>query len=253
MLQGLRQLDQILRGEVTRPKSLRSGIVGIEIVELWPVLLILAAVYGFFMSWYGLFNRDWLEYRYAVAAVVKTPALFGLTLLVTLPSLYVFNALFGSRLGFQALVKLLLASLGVTVAILASFGPIVAFFSATTDSYPFMILLNVAFFAVSGALGLMFLLQTLHRLAMNSLDPVDVQEAAAPAATPIVRLDDRPISRNVKILFQCWIVIFGLVGAQMSWVLRPFIGNPVNPFEWFRPRYSNFFEAVWTSCRNLFL
>jgi hypothetical protein len=31
----------------------------------------------------------------------------------------------------------------------------------------------------------------------------------------------------------------------MSWVLRPFIGSPDRPFEWFRYRQSNFFEAVW--------
>jgi len=39
-------------------------------------------------------------------------------------------------------------------------------------------------------------------------------------------------------------VVFCLVGAQMSWVLRPFIGDPERPFEWFRPRESNFFESV---------
>ncbi len=35
-----------------------------------------------------------------------------------------------------------------------------------------------------------------------------------------------------------------MVGAQMSWVLRPFIGGG-REFALFRPRGSNFFEAVW--------
>ena len=61
---------------------------------------------------------------------------------------------------------LLVASLGVMVAVLASLGPIVAFFSVSTTSYPFMLLFNVVVCSVSGALGLSFLLQTLHRLSI---------------------------------------------------------------------------------------
>ena len=46
-------------------------------------------------------------------------------------------------------------------------------------------------------------------------------------------------------IFRIWVVVFALVGAQMSWVLRPFIGAPGAPFELLRARDSNFFEAVW--------
>ena len=49
-----------------------------------------------------------------------------------------------------------------------------------------------------------------------------------------------------------WVVLFGLVGAQMGWVLRPFIGKPGLPFVWFRGRESNFFEAVWSAFLSLF-
>jgi hypothetical protein len=35
-------------------------------------------------------------------------------------------------------------------------------------------------------------------------------------------------------------------------VLRPFIGYPGAPFEWFRERESNFFLAVLKSLANLF-
>ena len=79
-----------------------------------------------------------------LASMVKVPLLFYLTLLVTFPSLYVFNALVGSRLRLGTVVRLLVASLGVMVAVLASLGPIVAFFSVSTASYPFMLLFNVA-------------------------------------------------------------------------------------------------------------
>jgi hypothetical protein len=38
----------------------------------------------------------------------------------------------------------------------------------------------------------------------------------------------------------------------MSWVLRPFIGDPGQPFEWFCQRESNFFEALWHTIASLF-
>ena len=108
----------------------------------------------------GAMAKQWF------ADTVKVPALFFLTLAVTFPSLYVFNALVGSRLSLVAVLRLLVASLAVNVAVLASLGPIVAFFSVSTTSYPFILLLNVLVFSVSGFLGLAFLLQTLRRLTM---------------------------------------------------------------------------------------
>jgi hypothetical protein len=59
-------------------------------------------------------------------------------------------------------------------------------------------------------------------------------------------------TRKAKGVFRIWTIVFALVGAQMSWVLRPFIGSPALPFEWFRVRESNFFIAVAQSLVNLF-
>ncbi len=53
-------------------------------------------------------------------------------------------------------------------------------------------------------------------------------------------------------MFTVWTVVFALVGAQMSWVLRPLIGCPGVPFEFFRERESNFFISVAQSLANLF-
>jgi hypothetical protein len=46
-------------------------------------------------------------------------------------------------------------------------------------------------------------------------------------------------------------LIFGLVGTQMAWVLRPFFGQPHQVFQWFSPRGSNFFEGLWGALRSL--
>jgi hypothetical protein len=52
-------------------------------------------------------------------------------------------------------------------------------------------------------------------------------------------------------IFRIWVIVFAVVGAQMAWVLRPFLGNPKLEFTWFRPRESNFFEAVWRAISAL--
>jgi hypothetical protein len=39
-------------------------------------------------------------------------------------------------------------------------------------------------------------------------------------------------------------VIYVVVGAQMGWILRPFIGHPHLPFQAFRSRWSNIFEFM---------
>jgi hypothetical protein len=58
------------------------------------------------------------------------------------------------------------------------------------------------------------------------------------------RLHGEVLGRRVKTVFRIWVLVFGLVGAQMGWVLRPFIGNPHMPFTFFREREGSFFEAV---------
>ena len=62
----------------------------------------------------------------------------------------------------------------------------------------------------------------------------------------------RAPNRDVLTVFRIWIMVFGLVGAQMAWVLRPFLGSPHQAFTWFRPRSSNFFEAILYALQHLF-
>lgn len=272
MWHWMRQLDRILRGEATSVSALREQTIEVPMGGLSMMVVVLGMVYGVCMGCYAIFGIDEPRPMQTLASTLKVPALFFLTLVVTFPSLYVFNALVGSRLTVPAVLRLLIASLAVNLAVLASLGPIVAFFSVNTTSYPFMVLLNVAVFALSGILGLTFLLQTLHRLSIAQREtwPPPRPKAAAPETSETsdsdssveVELVEEPgaldwvdghvLGRHVKTVFACWIVVFGVVGAQMSWVLRPFVGHPDLEFAWFRPRDSNFFEAVWQTLRSLF-
>ena len=169
-----------------------------------------------------------------------------------------------------------LTALAVMMALQASFGTITLFFSISTTSYPFMVLLNVVLFAVSGFLGLGFLLQTLHRLSL--VRPIaEPAEPTEPALEPVAQTTDVPPSmttyppdvhtrlpgaldavrpqhadQSVKTVFRIWVIVFGLGGAQMGWVLRPFVGNPNADFTFFRERQDNFFSAVVDKIGELF-
>jgi hypothetical protein len=151
-----------------------------------------------------------------------------------------------------------------------------------------MVLLNVIVFAVAGFLGLQFLVQTLHRVTSvlypppaprtadsqsPALDesaaytegtsaapdrgiPTPIEEGppeppASKALGALDRMEEHALGHHVQLVFRCWMVVFGLVGAQMGWVLRPFIGAPSRDFAWFRARESNFFEAVFGVLQEL--
>jgi len=254
MKQGIMQLDRLLRGEATRFKTLKRGTLDIDAAGLASVILILGMIYGLCMGSFGLFQHGPRAVPQLLATAGKVPLLFLLTLLVTFPSLYVFNALIGSRLSLGSTLRLIIAAMAIMLAVLASLGTIVAFFSASTTDYSFILLLNVIVFSVSGFLGMKFLLQTLHRLTLTQT--AEESAAAEPSAVPepggaLDKTENQAISANVTKIFRIWIVVFGLVGAQMAWVLRPFIGAPNVEFTLFRARESNFFEAVGRALTHL--
>ena len=314
-------LDRILRGEATKPSDIKKADIKMPLFGIALLVFLLAAIYGFCMGVFALVSGFENEtYQRAMlqtfASMCKVPLLFFLTLVVTFPSLYVFNALVGSKLRGIPVLKLLIASLAVNLSVLASMGPILAFFSVSTPNYHFIVLLNVVVFAIAGVLGLVFLIQTLNRLSnaqksatRRAMPPATTPPGQAPSASPTATSDggtsvesvkapgdvvqatavdyygdeargpqaqkrqkalstiqstrqsSRPgpldhldgvvLGHHVRKVFCCWIVVFGLVGAQMGWVLRPFIGAPETEFSWFRVRSSNFFEAVANTFYNL--
>ncbi len=275
MRKWFKQLDKILRGDATRMSLLAEGKIRIPVGGLSVAIVLLGVLYGLCMGSFAMIRTGGEAYMQLIASAIKVPMLFFLTLAVTFPSLYVFNALIGTRLSVVSALRLLIAALGVMLAVLASLGPIVVFFALSTKSYPFMQLLNVATATMAGVLGLGFLLRTLNRLVIvqESIESSHVgpksesnegkekekaydsnRASEGKPAEPIGALDraGKFTTRKAKSVFKAWTMVFALVGAQMSWVLRPFIGCPSLPFEWFRERESNFFIAVLRALVNLF-
>lgn len=248
------RIDTLLRGGFTQRDQLRAGRVEAEVRDLALAALPLGVVYGIFMGLYAVARGGAGSGLQLLATALKVPLLFLLTLIVTLPSLYVLSALARSRLSFRHIVRLLLAAITVNLALLASFGPVTGFFTLSTESYPFMILLNVGFFTVSGIVGLVFLRKALD--VVFEIEPaVPVPPPGQPPAADSVAIRaSRSVTQQdpAARVFSAWTVIYAVVGAQMGWILRPFIGAPSEPFQWFRERDSNFFVVVWESFQRLF-
>lgn len=300
-MQGLlKDLDRLLRGDDASSDGTRDGAPAGPIAagSLVRAALVLGVTYGLFMGLYAA-TRDQSPTAAQIAvSAVKVPLLFLLTLVVTFPSLYVFSALANSPLRGADTLRLLLAAITVNLALLASFGPVTGFFTLSTDSYPFMVLLNVVFFSISGIVGLTVLRRTLTRVfdraeheedaalreaaarasaleaaeRESAVSTVERQPPPAPVAAPESRLATSPPPRPAALspvhrapdprftsdrarsalrIFRVWIVIYGVVGVQMAWILRPFIGSPAKEFEFFRDRESNFFAGVAGALRRL--
>lgn len=232
-----RQLDRLLRGEFTRPDDLSQGRVGVPIGTLVVACLLCGIVYGLCMGLYAAsagIERGALQF---VSSAFKVPLLFLLTLVVTFPSLYVFAAMAGSSLRVHDMLRLLVGAVAVDMAVLASFGPVTVFFTVFTTSYAFIALLNVVFFILAGAVSLGFLARA-----------VGVVFGDASAAGR-----GMPTQGRARLIFRAWILIYGIVGAQMGWILRPFIGNPELPFVWFRhQRESNVLAALLDLLKDTF-
>jgi hypothetical protein len=242
-----KQVDGLLRGReaFASEEKLQQVPAG----QLVLMVCLLAAVYGVFMGLFAVFSRPEPEYQQVLSCLWKVPALFLLTLFICYPSLYVFSTMLGSRLSFRATLTLLIGVTTIAVTVLASFGPITGFFAFSSGSYPFMKLLNVAFFGVAGLLGVGALRKAWHSLTQSTISGAPAAEPGVPPPLPVSQMDEN--RRQINTVFRVWIVLYALVGCQMAWVLRPFVLDPHSKFSWFRARYANFFVDVWHTVWNL--
>ena len=174
---------------------------------------------------YGAIIGSFHSYRQALSSMVKLPALYLITLVVCLPALYIFNALFGSRKTLAQHFTYVLSAAAVIALLLCGFAPVMLFFLMTLSvkEYSFYLLLNVFIFMVTGVFGVSFLYQAMRPVA-----------------------GENEVADTVKIrnrILQFWLMLYGFVGSQLGWTLRPFFGSP-GSFEVFRPKDGNFITGI---------
>src|SRR6266550_4772370 len=158
----------------------------------------------------------------AVSAGIKLPFLFFATFAVCFPAFYIVQVLVGSRLKLLQVMVLVLAALALTSVLLAAFVPITAFFLVTGADYYFQHLLNIGLAAVAGLFGM----YALH----DGLTVVCEKRGVYP--------------RKALTIMRAWAVLFGFVGIQLAWNLRPFLGDRNQPFRVLGAYQGNFYAAI---------
>jgi hypothetical protein len=231
-------------------------------------------------------SNGWLQ---ALVSTVKLPLLFLATLAICLPTLYLFNLVFGARLSVLQACALIMVAMTVTAVLTLAFAPISLFFLITAGSYEFFKLLNVAILALTALIGLRFLTSGMRALnkqvvvesmlanqvvvtadvSQRELVSATVGGAANPAAQPPTNGDARTARQNQNaakakapqpaagdrpasmLLLYIWILLFGFVGTQLAWTLRPFFGSPGQPFELFRDIDGTFYGNILSTLGSL--
>jgi hypothetical protein len=273
--------DQII-GERDLPKLIMRMLI---------TAVISLAAYGAVLG----ASNSWLQ---ALVSMIKLPLLFLITLAICLPTLYLFNLVFGARLSVLQTCALIMVAITVTAVLTFAFAPISLFFLITARSYAFFKLLNVAILILTALVGLRFLISGMRALnahftvesmpspqvvvpaslperelvsaavggagdtathpTTNGAAPTAPQTpnhatVAAPgdtkAAAPESVAGERPASMA---LLYIWILLFGFVGTQLAWTLRPFFGSPDMPFELFRDLDGTFYTDVLQTLGSLF-
>jgi hypothetical protein len=245
-------IERILRDREGMWEQVHSGR---SLRQLIASLLICAVIaLGVFGAVLGAQGEQWQ----IIASAVKLPVLFLLTLLICLPTLYLFNLVLGARLSVLQATALMAAAVTVTSVLTLAFAPISLFFLITAPDYSFYKLLNVAILALSGVVGLGFLVD-----GMRSLNKLAVTAPAKPALTAAPMAEDgedrKPVPAIVTAepqvnmaLVRIWVLLFGFVGTQLAWTLRPFVGSPDQSFQVFRKIEGNFYVNVMQSISEMF-
>ncbi len=187
----LKRRDQIFTS-LKSGTNLRSLIIDSNIM-----IIVLTALYGASM---GVFPGG-VQILYDA---VKVPLLLLVTLYVTVPTYYIFDALFGGKLSLKQILAVLLTGFGLMSLILIALLPVNLFFILTTgansgsSAYAFIILLNLAVYTVAGLGALTFIIDGYRAMHEG-------------------------VEWKLGFLMSSLVLI--LVGTQMSWILRPYFNS----------------------------
>lgn len=226
-------------------RSTKSYFIDFQIA-----IFLFAFIYGASM---GLYSGG-IQVLYTA---LKIPLLLFLTLYICVPTFYVLDSLLGGALSFKQMLLILLAGFTIMATILLAFLPVSLFFLLTTADYTFVVILNVAIFALGGIGAMIYFLQgyfTMYRLEEEPGPTItesgkcpqcekDVKKGSAFCSSCGTRIMPSPSkgfrASALPILIGVAVLIF--VGTQLAWILRPYFH--FYPF-FIRPLGGNFYLAI---------
>jgi hypothetical protein len=210
-----------------RAQLLDDVLAGRHLLSHWVGLTLLmtlsAALYGAVLgSWHGT--------TLALYVAVKLPLVLIATSALTMVFNWLVAVLLGLPLGFLQVGVLTFMALSVGSVLLASLAPIAWFFTVTAPepstaartAHNVLYLMHTAFVAGCGLTGNATLWASLRQIGPS------------PAT-----------ARNVYVL---WVVANALVGGEVAWALRPFVGSVYYPIVFLREDalHGNVYEFIIT-------
>jgi len=195
------------------------------------VIIFGAGLYGAAMGW-------WRDPQQALYVAIKFPLIILLTTIGNSLINAMFAPLLGLNIPFRQSFSAIVMSFTIAAAILGAFSPLLAFMiwnappispqTISGSTYNLIKLINVVVIAFAGMTGNVRLFQLLVRLGGS-----------------------RAVA--LRVLF-AWLAGNLFLGSQLSWILRPFIGSPDLPVEFFRASalQGNFYENVFQSLQQIF-
>lgn len=199
-MRALLQTDEVLRARL-RPLDANNQFQWILPIALQ--IVVYGALYGCAMGSFG--GARPLQILYSA---VKVPILLMVTFAISLPSYFVISSLMGLRSDFAASTRAIVTTQAGLSAVLCSLAPFTLVWYVSIENYQSAITFNLAMFA-SSSLAAQHLLRSNYR--------------------PLIEANPRH-----RLMMWVWLTIYGFVGIQMAWVLRPFIGHPGTRTTFFR-------------------
>ena len=227
--QALRDLPVLCQGRVDHLREWLEQPTGARLAACAVAIVLGGAAYGFTL---GL----WRAPLMGGFVALKLPLLIALALLTNGLINGMFAQVLGSGLSFRQTLMALLMSFATFALITGALSPIAlgAVLNAPgpgepggATAYQTTLLTHIGIIAFAGI--------TAHQRFLPVLRSVSAKPATA------------------GLVFTAWLAGNLLVGAQLSWNLRPFFGQPGRPVEFLRAdwNHSSFYEAVWQNLSRL--
>ena len=165
-----------------------------------------------------------------VFVAVKMPLLIALTLSFNALLNGMLGVLLGGRLGLRGSLHALLSAFAISGLILGSLAPVTMFLAMSLPppgapgagvAHSMYVLAHTALIALAGLVGVLRLRRLLDRHAASRA--------------------------GARATLAAWIAGNAFLGAQFSWILRPFFGSPNLDVAFLRPNpmQGSFHEAIW--------
>ena len=214
-------LERILRDRQSIWQQIFSQVaLGQLIWQMLTMSIICLACYGAII---GTFSWHPLQ---ILASAIKMPILFLLTLVICLPTFYLFNLVCNGKLSVAQAIALTLSPIAISSILILAAAPIIFLFLMTEEhnarAFALFIIFNTIILSATSLVGLFFLIRGSQQINALASSEEGEGEAEVPT-TKLVRIH----------LLVGWLLLYGFVGIQLMFNLRPFFGSPDQPFTLF--------------------